>query len=148
LLPPKPCEGTWFTNYVRKRLPLAGEAGSPQARLMRWSLPICRCPMPYQRQPPCPLRPFGAPPPMGGGLYRAIVKSTLPQLFIIHQRSGFIIQYSFVPTPYHPGCPFRRHCAEGDVCGRSQNAPTCQCVIVRHRAKGSLRPKPPLPKGG
>ena len=31
MLPPKPCEGTWFTNYVRKRLPLAGEAGSPQA---------------------------------------------------------------------------------------------------------------------
>ena len=75
----------------------------------------------------------------------------LPQLFIIHQRSGFIIQYSFVPM-YHsvclPAIPFhtfiaaksppclkggvggdsvslsRQHRADGNVCGRSQNAPT------------------------
>ena len=75
----------------------------------------------------------------------------LPQLFIIHQRSSFIIQYSFVPT-YHPAClpatlfhtfiavkspPLpkggvggdsvslpRQHRADGNVCGRSQNAPT------------------------
>ena len=69
---------------------------------------------------------------------------------IIHQRSAFIIQYSFVPM-YHPAClpailfhtfiaaksppclkggrgdsvslPWQ-HCADGNVCGRSQNAPT------------------------
>ena len=50
--------------------------------------------------------------------------------------------------PCHPGCLSRRHRADGNVCGRSQNAPTCQCVIVRHRAKGSLRKKPPLPGEG
>ena len=47
----------------------------------------------------------------------------LPQLFIIHQRSGFIIQYSFVPT-YHPACPFRQYRADGNVCGRLIASPT------------------------
>jgi len=32
----------------------------------------------------------------------------------------------------------RQHRADGDVCGRSQNAPTGQCAVVRYRAKGSL----------
>ena len=50
--------------------------------------------------PPPPLR--GTSPERGRLIYGAIFKSTLPQLFIIHQRSGFIIQYSFVPM-YHPG---------------------------------------------
>jgi len=62
-----------------------------------------RCSIPCKSRPPCPLRPFGAPPPRGGGLYGSIRESTLPQLFIIHQQSGFIIQYSFVPS-YHPAC--------------------------------------------
>jgi len=89
-------------------------------------------------RPPCPLRPVGAPPPKGGGfIYGSIRESTLPQLFIIHQRSGFIIQYSFVP-PHHPICPFRQHCAKGDVCGRTQFAPTCQCAVVRYCSKFSL----------
>ena len=45
--------------------------------------------------------------PRDGGLYGSIRESTLPQLFIIHQRSGFIIQYSFVPM-YHPGFKSRQ----------------------------------------
>ena len=75
-------------------------------------------------RPPCPLRPCGAPPPKGGGLFGAIVKSTLPQLFIIHQRSGFIIHYSFVPRII----PL---------------APSSNTVSHIHRSK-----KPPLPGEG
>ena len=52
----------------------------------------------------------------------------LPQLFIIHQRSGFIIQYSFVPT-HHPVCLSRQHRAKGNVCGRTQFAPTGTKII-------------------
>ena len=44
---------------------------------------------------------WGTSPERGRFIYGSIRESTLPQLFIIHQRSGFIIQYSFVPT-YHP----------------------------------------------
>ena len=69
-------------------VPMATFSGRPGR-----GVPTCQCAVVRYRAKG-PIRPFGAPPPRGGGLFGAILKSTLPQLFII--------QYSFAPM-YHPG---------------------------------------------
>ena len=91
---------------------LKGGGGGDSVSLPRQHCAKGRLHLIHPLRAPPPLR--GTSPERGRFIYGSIRESTLPQLFIIHQRSGFIIQYSFVPT-HHPGCPFRQYRAKGDV---------------------------------
>ena len=70
------------------------------------------CPIPCQRRSPCPLRPFGAPPPKGGGLYigRFVNRPYRNySLFISEAASLFNIHSSqrIIPSPL-PSTLYRR----------------------------------------
>ena len=120
---------------VSSRLPLPATPCRWQrlwANAVRPYLPMHHCSTLCQKAssvPPPPLR--GTSPERGRLIYGSIRESTLPQLFIIHQRSGFIIQYSFVP-PYHPVHLSRQHRADGNVCGRLIASPTCSLDLREH----------------
>jgi len=67
----------------------------------------------------------------------------LPQLFIIHQRSGFIIQYSFVPTHHPEGIVPKATFAGERSSPLLANAPLSDTVL-----KAAFAKSPPCLKGG
>ena len=98
-----------------------------RANAVRPYVPMRRCLIPYQKQPPCPLCPCGAPPPRGGGLYmgRFLNRPTA----IIHYSSAKRLHYSIFIRPH--------------VSSRVQiPATSCQYTIPLHKL---ILPQPTLP---